>query len=212
MGVLNLKESFLIFLFFSPFIARGGVVPLEVDKENSRIFAQVQATGHSFDAVVEGYDLEIKWNPETRKIESGHFTFDFKEVTTGKERRDREMLDWLNYSKYPTASYHFEMIEPAGESMYKAQGTLRLHGVEHPLTVSFKKEILDSGIRIKGHTVMDHREWNLEKIRAFLIMTVDPKLDINFDILATSPDALHLIAHRPHQIPARGSAISDPPK
>ncbi len=166
--------------------ANEETIPLEIDREASRIAAHVQATGHSFDAVIVDYDLELTWNPETKTVASARFSFDFAAVETGRDRRDREMRDWLDYDTHPDAEFVLERIEERGGE-HRAHGTFRLHGRERE--ISFPAEIFSgrNALRIRSRTTLDHRDWELEPIRAFLFMTVDPELEIQIDLRANLP-------------------------
>ncbi|MEX2382641.1 MAG: YceI family protein [Opitutales bacterium] len=168
-------------------LAAEGQVALDVDKERSRISAFVRATGHTFDAVVTDYQLDLQWDPDSGEIVSAQLVFDFDDVETGRTTRDREMREWLDYETYPMATFELNEVD-VQEGLQIAGGHLTLHGVEQEIESPFSVQETTEGVWITGQTVIDHREWGLERIRAFLFLTVDPELEVRFRILATPPE------------------------
>ena len=161
---------------------------LEIDREASRIAAHVKATGHRFDAVVNDYELNLEWNPDRETVVAARLAFDFADVGTGRSRRDREMRDWLDYDTHPEAVFVLEAIdEPDDGGPPLARGRLRLHGVEQEIAFPVSIERAGDRIRIRAETTLDHRDWDLEEIRALLFMTVDPELEIRIDVTGVLP-------------------------
>lgn len=161
-------------------------VRLEIDEEASRIAADIKATGHRFEAVVTEYDLDLSWNPEREEVRGARLRFDFEDVETGRDRRDREMRDWLEYESFPEAEFVLDALETEGEGLV-AKGSFTMHGVEREIAFPVSVEGEGDRVRIRAETTLDHRDWDLEEIRAFLFMTVDPVLRIEIDITAALP-------------------------
>lgn len=176
--------------FLVPVETGAAPAALEIDRENSRIAARAQATGHTFDALATDYDLDVLWNPETGHIESARFSLDFSDVETGRERRDREMRDWLDYDTHPKLVFQLDRIDTTDESSPLAIGSLTFHGVEQPIAIPLTIEQSKEAVRIRGQTGIDHRDWDLDRIRAFVFMTVDPVLEVTFDIILRQPDSV----------------------
>ena len=164
----------------------GDGVGLEIDKEASSIAAHVQATGHRFDAVVTDYELDLRWDPESRSIVGARLVFDFEGVRTGRARRDREMLEWVEHETHPEAAFVLQAIEEEGGELV-ARGTFSLYRTEQEIEFPVAVDEINGVLRIRAETVLDHRDWELEKIRAFLFMTVDPELEIKIDVRAALP-------------------------
>ncbi len=164
----------------------GEAVALEIDRDASSIVAHVKATGHRFDAVVTDYELDLRWDIEREAIISAKLTFDFADVETGRTRRDREMRDWLEYESFPVAEFALTTIEATDDGPV-AVGRLTLHGTERELEFPVSIERTGDDVRIRAETTIDHRDWELEEIRALLIMTVDPLLAVSIDVKATIP-------------------------
>ncbi len=161
-------------------------VTLQVDKENSHIVAHVKATGHRFEAVVTDFELDLFWDPESGRISGARLVFDFEDVETGRSRRDREMLEWLDHDTYPEATFILNTIEEVdGETV--ASGTFSLYRTERDIEFPVTLEERDGVLHVRAETILDHRDWELETIRAMLFMTVDPELEIKIDIRAALP-------------------------
>ena len=164
----------------------GDGIELEIDKEASSIAANVKATGHRFDAVVTDYELDLRWDPDSRSIVGARLVFDFEDVKTGRSRRDREMREWIEHETYPGAAFVLQAIEEEAGGLV-ARGLFSMHRTEREIEFPVTVDEFNGTLRIRAETVLDHRDWELEEIRAFLFMTVDPELEIKIDILARLP-------------------------
>jgi polyisoprenoid-binding protein YceI len=161
-------------------------VRLNIDEDASRIYADVKATGHRFEAVVTEFTLDLRWDADDERVTSARLEFDFDAVKTGRDRRDREMLEWLDHDNHPAAVFVLEELEPDGDRLV-ARGTLAFHDVEKEVEFPLTLRQEDRSLRITAQTELDHRDWNLEVIRTMLFMTVDPVLVIRIDIHAELP-------------------------
>lgn len=165
----------------------AATVVLEVDAERSRIAAHVRATGHSFDAVVTEYALEAALDSDSGDVVSARLRFDFADVETGRDKRDREMLDWVDYDSHPVVEFVTTRVEAEGGEI-EVFGNLTMHGVEREIEFPATVERTEEGVHVFGAVVLDHRDWELERIRALLFMRVDPELRIEFDLYFLYPD------------------------
>lgn len=169
----------------------GGLIyaqELHLDEKAGEITATAHATGHDFHAVPEHYQLDVVLEDgETPKLSALHFSFDFKDLKTGKKKRDTEMLHWLEYAGNPNLTY--DMTESKVEDGRQVvKGNLSMHGqskeVEIPLT--FTRE--EGGVRCQGDFTITTTDFGLEKIRKMLMLTVDPEVKIHLDLkLAEKP-------------------------
>lgn len=162
-------------------------VRLEVDAGASQIAAHVRATGHSFDAVVTAYDLDLRWDREAGRIQSARLRFNFADVKTGNARRDREMLQWLSHDRHPAAEFVLDSLETDAAGATRARGGLTFHQKSREVIIPVTITREGGGVRIQGKTTLDHRDWGLPQIRALLFMTVNPELDVAIDIRAAMP-------------------------
>jgi YbbR domain-containing protein len=91
----------IITLFTTVLTLCGDEQLLQIGKAQSKVEVVVNVTAHTFVASLENYDLKITVDTERAKIINTEFSFDFKELKTGKKARDKEMLKWEEYNKYP---------------------------------------------------------------------------------------------------------------
>lgn len=155
---------------------------MEVDSERSRIQVNAKATGHSFTGTLNKYTIKAAGDSVTNKPTALDLSWNFNDLDTADEKRDKEMVKWLGGGT-PKGSFKFVKSwdeKPGGGS---AQGTLTINGVSK--TISFPYTVKRDGewLTIDGSVSMDYQNFKLPIIRAMAVMTVDPKLDIRFHVV-----------------------------
>ncbi len=155
---------------------------MEVDAERSRIQVNAKATGHSFTGTLKKYTLKAAGDAVTNQPTALDLSWNFHDLDTADEKRDKEMIKWLGGGA-PKGSFKFVKSwneKPTGGS---AQGTLTINGVSK--TVSFPYTVKREGewVTIDGTVSMDYQNFKLPIIRAMAVMTVDPKLSIQFHVV-----------------------------
>lgn len=155
---------------------------LEVDPTRSRIQVDAKATGHNFTGNLTKYTITAAGDPATRKPTALDFSWDFNDLDTADEKRDKEMLKWLGGGK-PKGSFKFIKSWDETSAGGSAQGTLTINGVAK--TVAFPYTVKREGdwITVDGKVTIDHQNFKLPLIRAMAVMTVDPKLVIRFHVV-----------------------------
>ncbi|HEX7861185.1 MAG TPA: YceI family protein [Verrucomicrobiae bacterium] len=156
---------------------------LKVDLEQSTIRVEVKATGDDFVASLTRFDARIEVQDAQAVPRSATVTWDFKDLKTGKKSRDKEMLQWLEHTRFPTAQFTLKNCQQH-EGKWTVTGELKMHGVSKSL--SFPLEIKRDGSRTvyKADLTLDHRDFGLERIVKFLVLKVDPLLAIHFELSA----------------------------
>ncbi len=172
-------------LIFLPFITLaislyGETQRLQIEKEKSKVEVEISVTAHSFIATLESYDLKIQVDTESAKIKSTEFSFDFNDLKTGKNARDKAMLKWEEYNKYPNGSFILTALHEQGEKVI-AEGMLTLHGIEKEIRFPIKVNTEGTRWTIQGNTVIDHLDWDLPIIKK-LVLKVDPNLSVNIHL------------------------------
>ena len=96
-------------------------------------------------------------------------------------KRRQEMIKWLGGGK-PMGSFSFTKSWTDGGKTF-AQGNLTIHGVSK--TISFPYSVKREGewATIDGTAKMDYQNFSLPIIKTMVVMTVDPKLTINFHLV-----------------------------
>ncbi len=155
---------------------------LEVHKANSRIQVDVKATGHGFTGELKNYKVKVNGNADSNQPTAFSLQWDFNDLKTGDEKRDKEMIKWLGGGK-PKGSFTFTKSWADDKGKPRAEGELMIHGISK--TVSFPYSVKRDGdfVTIDGTVNMDYQNFSLPIIRTMAIMTVDPKLAVRFHIV-----------------------------
>ena len=155
---------------------------LEVDKPHSSIQVDAQATAHSFTGTLKKFEAKATGDATSLKPAGFELNWKFSDLDTAEPGRDAEMLKWLGGGD-PKGSFKFAKSWTDKTSGDYAMGTLTLHGVSN--TISFPYTVKQQGglLVIDGKATLDYQIFNLPVVRAMLVMTVDPKLEIRFHIV-----------------------------
>lgn len=172
-------------LIFLPLIAPslslyGETQLLQIEKEKVKVELEVNVTAHSFIATLENYEIKIQIDTESVKIEKPELSFDFNELKTSKNARDKAMLKWEEYNKYPNSSFILNKLHEQGEKVI-AEGMLTLRGFKKEIRFLINVETEGTKGSISGSTVIDHLDWDLPIIKKF-VLKVDPNLSIKFHL------------------------------
>ncbi len=167
------------------FLVAGGIArsaTVEVDTERSRIQVDAKATGHEFSGDLKKYTIKVEGDPATNRPTDLDLAWDFNDLKTGDDKRDKEMIKWLGGGK-PRGSFAFGKSWDEKSDGGSAQGTLTINGVSK--TVSFPYTVKRDGpwVTVDGRVSLDYQNFKLPIIRAMALMTVDPKLVIRFHVV-----------------------------
>ena len=146
---------------------------VEVDPARSRIQVDAKATGHRFTGELKKYTLKAAGDASTGKPTDLDLAWDFNDLKTDDEKRDKEMIQWLGGGK-PKGSFAFVKswdVKPDGGSVSKS--------VTFPYTVKRDGE----WVTLDGKVSLDYQNFKLPVIRAMLVMTVDPALVVRFHVV-----------------------------
>ena len=176
------RETFLTAGLMAASLGAASAEKLEVDKGRSRIQVDAKATGHEFTGNLTDYTMGVSGDPATNEPSAFSLRWDFNDLKTGDEKRDKEMIKWLGGGK-PAGSFTFTKAWKDEKGNTKAEGELTIHGVSK--TVSFPYTVKREGdwITIDGKAYMDYQNFSLPVIRAMAVMTVDPKLAVRFHVV-----------------------------
>ena len=116
-----------------------------------------------------------------------------KSVDTRNDTRDDTLRgsDFFDVAQYPTAEYHANTFEAAGDNRFRAKGTLQLHGVAKPVPVAFSFKTTDGGNKAeaKGEASLDRREFNVGQGRWSGTRWVGSTVKLGFDLKLTEARA-----------------------
>lgn len=173
-------------LFCLSVVAFFGGVPglaarLELDPAASRIEVIVKATVDSFTGRLEKFDPEVTLGADGR-IAAARVRFQFADVKTGKEKRDRAMHKWQETDRFPDGEFVLESLTPEPGGPWRAQGNLRFHGQTRALGFPVTIVTEDGLWSVDGEAVVDTRDFGLPVIRMMGLLKVDPLVRVRFHL------------------------------
>jgi polyisoprenoid-binding protein YceI len=174
-------------LFFTIIAMTGLIVPqaiaaeLEVDQTRSRIQVEAKATGHAFTGTLEKYTVSASGDATTNEPDKLALSWDFNDLKTGDAKRDQEMIKWLGGGK-PAGSFTFLKTWTEGGKTH-AQGALTINRVSKTIAFPYSVKREGDWATIDGSVKIDYQNFSLPVIKAMMVMTVDPKLVINFHLV-----------------------------
>jgi polyisoprenoid-binding protein YceI len=166
-----------------PFALLGSAqsATLEVDARRSKIEVAVTSTVHDFEGELTNYQASIEWSPQDRLPAKTDLLFDFKDLKTGSQARDKEMLKWLKYSINPKAAFHLTGWKQDGTDAI-ALGDLTIHEVKKAIQIPVLVKKDGDDYDLTGAVGLDYRDFNLPVIRKALLFSVDPHLKVTFHL------------------------------
>jgi len=161
--------------------AEPSALLVDIDADASRIGIVVRLSMGSFKGVLEKYDARIQIAPGDQSISTAELDFDFADLKTGNKRRDKDMLEWMDYEKHPKGSFRLEELVAQGEQL-EARGTVTLHGVSKPIAFPVTIAVEGEHATAEGSVKLNFLDFDLEPIRKMLIITVKPEVTIDFHL------------------------------
>ena len=162
--------------------AEGGSRPLRVDPERSSIEVEVRATFDSFAGQLRTFQADIAIDPDRHSVEKARLSLRMADVRTGRNLRDRHMLEWEESAIYPDVTFQLTSVGLSEGGPVRARGNMLLHGVEHEVTFPVTFLVQGALYSIDGEVRLDYRDYGLPVIRKFWILTVDPQLRVRFHL------------------------------
>lgn len=162
--------------------------PLLVNVGQSRIEIAVKATGDSFVGRLNSYEATIAVDADGAFV-SARLAFHFRDIITGKERRDKSMHSWQHTDEFPDGLFILTSLRPARSAAATAIGRLTLHGVTREIRFPVTVAREGSSYAIDGDAPIDTREFGLPKIRMLGLLTVDPIVHVRFHVQGTRENA-----------------------
>lgn len=126
---------------------------------------------------------------------SGDVVIDATSGDSGNRTRDNKMSkDILETQRYPTIEFlpkHVTgKVAPQGESQVQVEGTFRLHGSDHDLTLAFPIQVAGQQLSTSTHFEVPYEAWGL-KNPSTLFLRVNNKVQIDITAAGTLDTASH---------------------
>jgi polyisoprenoid-binding protein YceI len=153
--------------------------PVQFDPAQSTVDVVVKATVDSFTGRLAAYELTGTVDEQGR-FRSARLTFRFRDVLTGKPKRDAKMHEWQGTAQFPDARFELVSLTDLPDATCRAAGRLTFHGVTRE--VSFPVRIGREGDvhAIDGEAAIDTRDFGLPVIRLIGVLKVDPVVRVRF--------------------------------
>ena len=156
---------------------------LELDPANTKVeftLSDVLHTVHGSFALKSGL---IHFNPSNGSA-SGLVVVDVKSGQSGNSKRDRRMhADILQSEQYPDATFTPTKMSgsfsPQGSSEIQVDGTFRIHGGDHPVTLVVPLQISGNSANFKTQLIIPYVKWGMKNPSTFVLRVSDKvELDI----------------------------------
>lgn len=160
--------------------AAAAEIPLVLDHSQSHLEIAVHATVDSFTARLGAFEPVVTVD-DHGNIASAHFAFRFRDIATGKAKRDAAMHKWQHTDAFPEGVFDLHTLEKTDDAL-TAVGRLTLHGVSRD--VRFPVSVVHDGNihAIDGDAAIDTREFDLPVIRMLRLLKVDPLVHVRFHV------------------------------
>jgi len=162
--------------------AGATAAPVAVDSAASRIDIDVKSTAGSFVGQLAAYDAMIELDDAGQTVRSAVVTFDFNDVQTGEEKRDKHMHAWQDTPQFPAGRFELEELVSAADSSTTAKGALTFHGQTHLLEFPVTVTTAAGRFTVAGEAVIDTRDYGLPIIRKMLMLRVNPEVTVRFHL------------------------------
>jgi polyisoprenoid-binding protein YceI len=176
----GMKTSFSLIAFVGLLVgASAAERPLAFDPALSSVDVVVKATVDSFTGHLSDYRLTGVVDDNGR-VTRAELTFHFKDVLTGKAKRDAAMNEWQQTDKYPDARFTLQSLEGDAGRGWRARGQLELHGITRQLEFPVAVTRDGPSYAIDGDATIDTREFGLPIIRLMGLLKVEPIVHVKF--------------------------------
>jgi polyisoprenoid-binding protein YceI len=178
-----------------PGLAGAAERTLTFDGAHTEVAFDLPATGHDVHGLISFRQGEIRFDDETGRA-SGEIVLDAASAVSGNDSRDKTLREEVfEAAKFPEIRFIADRVEgrlaAEGTSEIRLAGRVRLHGVEHPLTM--KAKVVAHGTHLSADTEfpVPFLDWGLED-PSILFLRVEPVVTVKIHAegeLAASPVA-----------------------
>ena len=155
---------------------------VELDPANTRIEFTVSATLHTVHGNFALKSGIVHFNSSTG-VASGLVVVDATSGNSGNKGRDNKMQqEVLESQRYPeitfTPTRMSERADLQRNSSVQVDGILRLHGTDHPITLTLPVHVQGQNLSAQTHIVIPYVAWGLKNPSTF-ILRVNENVDID---------------------------------
>ncbi len=179
----KLLKTITIILGASTFVSTLSAATFKVNKKKSSVLVDVKATVDSFTGKLTDYDATITGDKASKKPGKVRFNWDFKDLETGKDKRNKKMLSWL--AKGNKGSFVLSSFTKRTDGRMWAKGKMTINKKTVP--VEFPCKVLSRGnnMVIRGNATIDYRKFDLPIIKMIGLLKVNPIVKVRFTLRGT---------------------------
>jgi polyisoprenoid-binding protein YceI len=157
---------------------------VELDPASTRIEFTVAATLHTVHGTFALKSGTVHFNSSTGSA-SGLVIVDATSGDSGNKGRDHKMhQEVLESQRYPeitfTPTRMSGRLDPQGASGVQIDGIFKLHGADHPITLTLPVQAQGQNLSVRTHIVVPYVAWGLKNPSTF-ILHVGEKVDIDIN-------------------------------
>ncbi len=186
MRVIGVSLVFLLCILAGSASLWAQQMTFELDPVATRIDFTLPATFHTVHGSFVLKSGILHFDPSTGSV-SGLVLVDVKSGQSGSQGRDHKMhKEVLQSDQYPEATFTPSKMSGTfasqGSSTIQVDGVLRIHGGDHPITLSIPWEIKGNTLTAKTHLSIPYVAWGMRNPSTFMLR-VSEKVEL--DITAT---------------------------
>lgn len=160
-------------------------VTVHLDTEKTEIHWTLHTTLHTVQGSFRLKGGIMTFDPKSGAAQ-GEFLVDVGSGESGDKTRDEKMQsEVLESRKYPEAFFHpvkvSGILKPGGTANLTVEGTLNLHGADHPLTLQTTVQMNGSDAVATTHFIIPYAAWGM-KDESRLLLRVDKEVSV--DVMA----------------------------
>lgn len=157
------------------------------DRTGSAVNFSGYHAGNAFKGHFEKWDATISFDADNLDATHIRVTFDVTSATTGNAMYDGALLqgDWLDAKNHPQAVFETKNVtrigDGSGDKNYRAEGTLTLRGVTHPVVFDFAlSDPTQASVTATGQLVLKRLDYGIGTKAEW----VSEDIVVTFDIVA----------------------------
>lgn len=157
---------------------------LELDPAKTQIHYTLGATAHTVHGLFQMRSGVINFDLKTGAA-SGAILVDAASGNSGSEGRDEKMdKDVLQTAQYHEIAFYPKRVIGAvsnqGSSQLQVEGTLRLHGADHDLTLTIPVQINGSQVSATAQFSVPYIAWGMKDPSTFILRVAkDVEIEVN---------------------------------
>jgi len=157
---------------------------VELDPASTRIEFTVTATLHTVHGTFGLKSGTVHFNSSTGSA-SGLVIVDATSGDSGNKGRDHKMhQEVLESQRYPeitfTPTRMSGRVDPQGSSSVQIDGIFKLHGADHPITLTLPVQAQGQNLSVQTHIIVPYVAWGLKDPSTF-ILHVGEMVDIDIN-------------------------------